>query len=213
MVGLMWKTALLALFFCSCAERHFAANQFPYHDTGAPKPKIAIVPVITTKAEKVPWNLSAELTEIFCEKFLETKQFYLTSDFSVLGKHLTDLSEINPLLEDVRWLYENGSASEFVVFIELVQHKLVPKQSKIPPQTYLLEMAFRVHVIDIRTPEPKVILQELVCDSFNIALKIDYSKDTIGKATFFLSPIGSAHMHMVKQISRQIQDYILLAKL
>lgn len=209
----MWKIGLLALFFSSCAERHFSANQFPYHDTGAAKPKIALVPVITTKAQPVPWNLSEELTEVIYERFLETKQFYLTRDFSVLGKHLTDLSEINPLLEDVRWLYENGSASEFVVFIELVQHQLTPKPSKIPPQTYFLEMAFRVHVIDIRGPEPKVILQELVSDSFNIPIKINYSKDTLGKTTFFLSPIGSAHMQMVKQISRQIQDYILLAKL
>ena len=209
----MWKIALLALIFCSCAERHFSSNQFRYHDNGSAKPRVAIVPVITTKAGKLPWNLSDELSEVISEKFLETKQFYLTKDFSVLGKHLTDLSEINPLLEDIRWLYENASTSEFIVFIELVEHNLIPKQSRIPPQSYSLDMAFRIHVIDIRGPEPKVILQELMQESFNISIKIDYSIDTIGKTAFFLSPIGMAHTHMVKKISKQIQEYILLAKI
>ncbi len=213
MVTHMWKIALLALIFSSCAERHFGSNQFRYHDNGAPKPRVAIVPVITNKAGKLPWNLSDELTEIISERFLETKQFFLTKDFSVLGKHLIDLSEINPLLEDIRWLYENASTSEFIVFIELVEHTLTPKPSRIPPQPYFLNMALRVHVIDIRGPEPKVILQELVQDSFNISIKIDYNVDTLSKTAFFLSPIGIAHTQMVKKISKQIQEYILLARI
>lgn len=209
----MWKFVLLSFVLCSCAERHFSANQFRYHDTGAPKPRIAIVPVITAKVKQMPWNLSDELTDLISDTFLETKQFYVTKDFSVLGKHLSDLSEINPLIEDIRWLYENASSSEFVVFIELVEHELHPKKSKIPPQAYTLDMALRVHVIDIRGPEPKVILQELVQDSFNISIKINYGSDTFSKTTFFLSPLGSAHTHISKKVAKQIQEYILLARI
>ena len=209
----MWKIICLSLLFVSCAERHFSADQFRYHDNGSPKPRVALVPVITTKANQATWNLSDELTEIVSTKFNETKQFYLTKDFSVLGKHLTDISEINPLIEDIRWLYENATTSEFIVFIELVQHTLIPKQSRIPPQSYTLNMAFRVHVIDIRSPNPKLILQELVQDTFNIGLKLDYGGDVISKNAFFLSPLGSAHTHMVKRITKQITEYILLAKI
>ncbi|MBM3193948.1 MAG: hypothetical protein FJZ59_06945 [Chlamydiae bacterium] len=209
----MWKFVLLSFFCISCAERHFSANDFPYHDTGASKPRIAIVPVITAKVKQMPWNLSDELTELISDKFLETKQFYLTKDFSVLGKHLSDLSEINPLIEDVHWLYENASSSEFVVFIELVAHDLVAKKSKIPPQAYTLDMAFRVHVIDIRARDPKVILQELVQESFNISIKINYGSDTFSKTTFFLSPLGSAHTQISKRVAKQIQEYILLARI
>jgi hypothetical protein len=209
----MWKILLISLFFVSCAERHFSANQFRYHDTGAAKPRVAIVPVITAKVKQMPWNLSDELTEIISDRFLESKQFYITKDFSVLGKHLSDLSEINPLIEDIHWLYENASSSEFVVFIELVEHNLNPKPSKIPPQAYTLDMALRVHVIDIRGPDPKVILQELIQESFNISLKINYASDPFSKTTFFLSPMGSAHTHMTKRVTKQIQEYILLAKL
>lgn len=208
----MWKYVLVSLLFVSCAERHFSPNEFRYHDTGAAKPKVAIVPVITAKVKQMSWNLSDELTELISDKFLETKQFYVTKDFSVLGKHLSDLSEINPLIEDVRWLYENASTSEFVVFIELVEHELHPKKSKIPPQGYTLDMALRVHVIDIRGPNPKVILQELVQESFNIPIKINYGSDGFSKTTFFLSPLGSAHTHISKRVAKQVQEYILLAK-
>ena len=206
----MWRILALLLICTSCAEKHFSANDFPRHDNGAAKPKVAIVPVITTRANPLPWNLSEELTELVSERFLETHQFFLTSDFSVLGKHLTDLSEINPLIEDIRWLYENASSSEFVVFIEIVEHALVPKQSKIPPQSYTLHMALRTHVIDIRNPTPKVILQELVKETFSIPIKLDYNKSLVSKTAFFLSPLGAAHSYMIRRTTKQIQDYILL---
>ncbi len=209
----MMKALFLALILTSCAERNFSANQFKYHDSGAPKPRIALVPVIATKPTNLPWDLSSEFTDVISEKFLETKQFFLTKDFSVLGKHLTDLSEINPLLEDIKWLYENASTSEFIVFIELVEHNLTPKKSRIPPQSYFLDIAFRVHVIDIRSPEPKVILQELIQDTFNISIMLDYSSENPGKTAFFLSPLGMAHTQMVKRITKQIQEYILLSKI
>ncbi len=207
----LFRYIMLMFLFSSCAERHFSSDQFPHHDNGTAKPRVAIVPVITTKASDVPWNLSEELTEIISEKFAETKQFFLTSDFSVLRNYLTDLSEINPLIEDLRWLYENGSSSEFVIFVELVEHLLIPKDgSKLLPKAYTLHMAFRTHVIDIRAATPKVILQELVQESFPISLKLDYSKSLVNKTAFFLSPLGLAHSHMVKKTTKQIQDYILL---
>ena len=114
-----WIVCLLLL--SSCAERHFSADDFQRHDNGAPKPKVAIVPVITPLD-----TLSEELTTCFLHRIRSTHKFYLTSDFSVLANYLTDLSEINPLVEDVRWLYENGSSSDFVVFLELVTHTLQP---------------------------------------------------------------------------------------
>lgn len=209
---MMWQIVLLALLFSSCAERHFSAHQFLYHDTGEIKPKVAIVPIITHSANATSWNLSEELTSLMSERLLKNNHFFLTSDFSVLGNHLTDLTEINPLIEDIRWLYENGSSSEFVVFVELVEHTLIPKLSKLPPQSYTLHMAFRTHVIDIRGTEPKVILQELIRQSFPIAIKIDYGKTSLNKWAFFFFSMGSAHYQMVKKITQQIQDYILLAK-
>jgi hypothetical protein len=209
----MRKIFLTLLFFTSCAERHFSANDFPFHDNGGAKPKVAIVPVVSSKAFNTNWDLSEELTETITENFLETKQFYITKDFAVLGKHLKNLSEINPLLEDLNWLYENASSSEFIVFIELVDHLLTKLPSRIPPQSYTLDMAFRVHVLDIRTKTPKLILQELREDSFHVSIKIDYSKDRLGKTAFHLSPLGIAHKQMCKELSKKIQDYILLAKI
>jgi hypothetical protein len=209
----MRKIFLTLLLFTSCAERHFSANDFPFHDNGSPKPKIAIVPVLANKPFNESWDLSEELTETITNNFLETKKFYITKDFAVLGKHLKNLNEINPLIEDVNWLYENASSSEFIVFFELVEHSLEPLPSLIPPQSYELKMAMRVHVLDIRSSEPKLVLQELIQDSFHIAIKIDYSKDTLFKTAFELSPLGSAHSQMCKNLTRRIQDYIFLAKL
>lgn len=70
-------------------------------------------------------------------------------------------------------------------------------------------------MIDLRQNHGKVILQEILHQSFFIPYeytRVTYKKDPWTRAMFSLSPIGMAHIQIVKKITAQIQDYILLAK-
>ena len=218
----MRKTLLIfgLLFLSGCATKnsHYT-QQFYYQDDGVPKPKVSIVPVYDRSGAKMPWNLSQELTEAFEEKIFTTGKFYITSDFDMLGINRLPLQEINPFLDDINWLGEVETGTEFIVFIELVEHKLHPELTEKGHklfQTFSLDISMRVKVIDLRDSVPKVILQELIDANYYIPWRFssfDYQKGGWSKTAFSLSPIGMAHAKMVKRISKQIEDYITLAKL
>lgn len=211
---------LSCLFFASCAARFDHQAQYIYHDDGTAKPKIALIPVFDRSGIEFSWNLSDELTEMIESKLNQTGQFYLTQDFETLGKVLANQADLNPFFEEISWIKESNSATEFLIFVELVEHKLTPSDSKgifslTMLQSYTLDTSIRVRVMDIRHENPKVILQEITQHSFHIPWRFtsfDYKKSGWSKTTFYLSPIGSAHSQMVKRITKQIQDYILIAK-
>ncbi len=218
---LLFASVLVAL--TSCA-RHTnpMSQQYHYHDDGQAKPQVAIVPVYDRSRANMPWDLSIELSEAFNIKVSESNRFYLTKEFDMLNlKHLRT-SEVNPFLDDIDWIGEAETGTEFVVFIELVDHRLTPNgngkgfiSSKIF-QSHNLEMSMRVKVIDVRQKKPRVILQELIEETYYIPWRISsikYQKGGWSKTTFSLSPIGLAHGKMVKRVSSQLEEYILLAKL
>ncbi len=210
----------LIFLFTSCTTRNPTyTQQFHYHDDGVPKPKVAMVPVYDKSHAEMPWNLSHELTEAFEEKIFLSGKFYMTTDFEMLGVNRLPLQEINPFLDDISWLGEVDTGTEFIIFIELVQHNLTPTNGESGFklfQTYSLDVAMRIKVIDLREKKPKVILQELVQGNYYIPWRfssIDYQKGGWNKKAFALSPIGMAHGKIIKRIAKQVEDYIMLAKL
>jgi hypothetical protein len=211
---------LSCLFFVSCAGRFDHRAQYVYHDDGTAKPKVALIPVFDRSGAETSWNLSDELTEMIENRMDQTGQFYITQDFETLGKVLMNQADLNPFFEEMNWVKESNSATEFLIFVELVEHKVTPSNSKgifslTMLQSYTLDMSIRIRVIDIRGQSPKVILQEITQQSFHIPWRFtsfDYKKSGWSKTTFYLSPMGSAHAQMVKRITKQIHDYILLAK-
>ncbi len=208
---------------CACTQRSTQlGQQFHFHDDGKAKPQVAIVPLYDRSSAKMPWNLSQELTEAFQEKIALSGRFYMTKDFDMLGVHLLSLQQINPFLDDINWLSEVETGTEFIVFLELVSHHLTPSGSgktffnRKLFQSYSLDMTVRVKVVDIRQKQPKVILQEIVEEQYYIPWRfssLNYQKGGWSKTAFALSPIGMAHNKMVKRASKQIEEYILLAKM
>jgi len=73
----------------------------------------------------------------------------------------------------------------------------------------------RIRAVDLRGNKPKVILQELVKDSYYISknvLHTDYDIIVWGVDEYLSSPMGLAHLSFSKEIAERISDYILLAK-
>jgi len=212
----------LLLISTSCTRRIQDETQFSHHDDGSAKPKIALLPVIDSSNSQMPWDLSNELTQSIKTKFFKSNRFYLTDEFDALASAYFSDPELNPFLGDLEWINEMHSTTEFVVFIELVDHKLIPKSAVRKffnfqlTQSYTLDMSVRVKVFDIRDRKIRIILQEMTHKSFHIPWKFSSmgtQKSTWNKTAFNLSPIGLAHNQMIKKITTQIQDYILLAKM
>lgn len=185
-----------------------------YHEDGRQKPAVAIASMIDTTSFEVPWSLSEELTSMVVKRIADTKTIFVQSidEFS---------STKNPFSQDLSWMKNEFSGQEFLVFMELVQHDLVPttrpkkKEPAGPETANNLNMAVRIRVIDLRGAAPKIVLQEMVKESYYIPrslLPTDYRRTTWGSDDYRSSPMGIAHSQLAQEISARLSDYILLAK-
>lgn len=202
----------------ACRSSPSISDQVKFHDDGVAKPKVAIVKVIDSSKHGLSWDLSSEFTEILLERLFSSQKFFLTDDFHMIeSSHLKNL-ELSPYSEDLRWLQELNSNSEFVLFTELLTHKILPpvKDSYNPlKKVKKLQLSMRVCVVDIRKNTPKIILQEIVSREYPIYYQMGDFKDEssmLKKNAFSFSPIGLAHKNIVQMSVKQIEDYILIAK-
>ena len=207
----------LALFSCSS---HVDTQVSRFHDDGRGKPVVALIPIFDQSNAKVSWDLSEEFTTYLKQRLLKRGRFYLTSpeEIYALTTNLTD--EHNPFGSHLTWIKRTFDAHEFVIFAELSEHNIHPKPlknsflDKLTP-SYELSMTMRVRVFDLRAEEPKVILQELIHQSHLIPKPsnlIGQASERWKKMTFMVSPMGLAHSQFSKEVSKRIEDYILLAQ-
>lgn len=214
-IRMRYLSALVALtlFASSCCNS--CKNEMTrYHEDGRAKPAVAVASMIDTTSFEVPWSLSEELTSMIVRRIADTKSIFVQSieDFA---------SNKNPFSQDLSWVKQEFPQQEFVVFMELVQHDVVPaiKTKKKAEPTHEtannLNMAVRIRVVDLRGQAPKIVLQEMVKESYYIPrslLPTDYRRVTWGSEDFRSSPMGIAHSQLTQQISARLSDYILLAK-
>lgn len=191
-----------------------------YHDDGRSKPVVALIPVFDRSNAKVAWNLSEEFTDHMRQRFSKRNNFYLNSADQI-NTEIETLSESNnPFAPDISWITRAFKGEEYVIFTELVEHDIHPKKSKgsvfdkLTP-SYELSMTMRVRVFDLRSDMPRVVLQELMHQDHLIpkpANLSDSKPNLWKKRTFFITPLGLAHMQFSKEIVERIEDYVLLSK-
>jgi hypothetical protein len=203
----------LSLLVASCCGRCKDNTTTRYHDDGRAKPVVAIASMIDTTSFDAAWSLSEELTSMIQQRVAERGTIFVQTrdDFAIAE---------NPFGSDLNWMKREFSDQEFAVFLELVEHEIVPsmKPNKDIPLQELstnLNLGVRVRVIDLRGPSPKIVLQEIVRDSYFIPktlLPTDYTVAVWGTDEYRKSPMGIAHAQLVQEVSSRISDYILLAK-
>lgn len=201
---------LLALAAMSC-NRNQTDQMSRFHEDGRVKPSVAIAAMLDTTSFDTSWSLSEELTEGILQHIASTKEIYV---------HSQDQSPFteNPFGGDLSWMKREFQGEEFVAFLELVEHEFTPAKAKgIPLQeaSSNLNMAVRVRVIDLRLDTPRIVLQEMIRDSYFVPktlIPTDYSVDVWGTDGYRKSPMGLAHAGLVQEIATRIEDYILLSK-
>jgi hypothetical protein len=209
---------LTFLFLIGCNKNTCLENQLRYHTDGLAKPKVALIKVIDTSSHDLSWDISAEFTELLMENLLSRSKFYLTDDFHMIGKKQLKQLNLSPYSEDMRWLLEMNSSSEFVIFTEILKHSIETKKDKTyNPFSHIktLNLSLRVCALDIRKKNPKIILQEIITEKYSIPFNFGSYKENsspIAKNTFNLSPLGVAHKNILSKVTKEIEDYILLAQ-
>lgn len=201
------------LMMSSCAHQTNLEQLSRYHEDGRSKPILALASMIDTTSFDASWSLSDEFTSMLENKIAKTGKIFVANQEEV------PFTE-NPFGNDLTWMKREFHSQEFVTFLELVEHETVPaskEKRNLPPQEISsnLNMAVRVRVIDLRSIQPKVVLQETVRSSYFIPkslFPVDYSRIAWGSDEYRKTPMGIAHTQIVNEIADRIVDYILLAK-
>ncbi|MBI3900935.1 MAG: hypothetical protein HY324_02135 [Chlamydiia bacterium] len=206
-------STLLPLIFAAGCFTHRLGDPVAtrFHDDGRAKPVAVIPTIIDTTSFDVPWSVAEELTTSIVDSVLASGQVYIRSgdEFSVIE---------NPFGTDLSWTKQEFAGQQFAVFLELVEHELTPafsQRSKDEPRGNYLNMGVRLRVVDIRGETPKIVLQEIVRDSYYIPKSFfppDYQITGWGCEEYVKTPLGIAHAKLTQEISERIIDYILLAQ-
>jgi hypothetical protein len=213
-----WMTGLFLLSLCTYGCQHAQNNQAAaVQEQPLAKPIVAVVPVIDHSHSELGWNLSEELTHSISARLLKHDQIYLANPEKVQASVRKLKETQDPFSSNLSWVKRAFSQNEFVVFMELVEHKEYPLHTESDSQDSPAELsiAMRVRVVDIRGSEPKIVLQELLQDSQHIPrqfTRANFDQVPWGADTFDISPVGMAHAQLTKELASRLEDYILLSE-
>ncbi len=201
---------LIGLTAVSCNHSNsFEMSRF--HEDGRSKPSVAVASMLDTTSFDASWSLSEELTDGIMSRIANSGDIYVHS------KEESPFTD-NPFGTDLSWMKREFQSEEFVTFLELVEHEFTPVRTKgntAQEASNNLNMAVRVRVVDLRPAAPKIVLQEMIRDTYFVPKTLipsDYAVEVWGTEGFRKSPMGIAHAQLVEDVANRISDYILLAK-
>lgn len=218
----MIRNAILffsAILIAGCSSKSSNEGAMRLHDDGRAKPYVTIVPMLDSTSYDIPWSLSEEFSTTIKSRLSKLGGLCIAKDRDI---QLT--SDENPFDTNISWLKKVFNSDEFIVFLELVEHEDVPVAKTLKDPSKLnefrrsssnLNIAVRLRIVDVRTEKPKILLQEIIKDSFYMANSIDkadYNKVSWGTEEYNTSPLGIAHAQFSKQLIERIYDYVMLAK-
>lgn len=217
MKKVVWALSV-ALLIAGCKQDDQTSLQTRLYENGTPKPIVAIVPLIDNTRHGLSWNVSDEITALIHYRLMQKETLYLVDEEKV-GTMLKRIKETHHLFDtDLAWIKKIFHQNEFVVFMELINHKEIPIPSKevVSPEELPVELSIqvRLRVIDLRGEEAVVVLQEIVQDAHFIPkqfTKTHFTQVEWGKDNYAISPLGIAHANVSKEIATRLEDYILLS--
>ncbi len=203
---------LLTLTSIACSKSGNDLTRF--YEDGRAKPIVAIASIIDATSLDLPWSLSEELTSLLVKNVAQGGKICVTTKDDLAS---TD----NPFGSDLSWLKREFPEDQFVVFLELVEHEVSATESDKPKAATPFETAMnlttaiKVRVVDLRRLSPKIVLQELVRNTYFIPKNIiptNYSVSAWGTNEFPRTPLGLAHQELIQEVALRISEYIQLAK-
>ena len=205
------------LVMLGCEHRY---NEFTaYHDDGRAKPVVALLPVRDRSGDQLCWDLSRELTMEIRNKLLEGGHLYVVREE---GMPALGTAMFGP---DLTWA-KAYAPSEFVVALELIEHKRDLVDGSTPMRTALdasdsttagfrINQKLRIRVVDIRGAEPRLAYQEMIAQRHmapSNEARVDYMNVSYGSWKFDHSALATAHRKLVDNVAKRLDHYIQLEK-
>lgn len=205
----------ILLSFTAIACSKSGSDLTRFFEDGRAKPAVAIASLIDATSVDLPWSLSEELTSMIVANVSQGGKICVSPK--------DDLATTDtPFGSDLSWIKREFPEDQFVVFLELARHEIVPaeadkaRMAATPFETAMnLNTAVKIRVVDLRSLSPKIVLQEMVKNTYFIPKNIvptDYRVSGWGTDEFMKTPMGLAHQQIALEISERIADYIQLAK-
>lgn len=208
--------ALFALFATSCGGPKYV-DYFPYCDSGKPKPKLVLIPVIDSSGCEVPWDLSREISQSVYYEMMNSGELYVMSPEEV-GPVWNNRNNIDFFGADLGYT-KDFSCADFIVAMELIDHSanpaIVGRSSSCHPCNNVLTMRVRIKVIDVRCACPRVVLYEIITADYTVAQSkecCDFTKQCWGQNGYQMTPCGILHQRMVCKISRRLEEVLWINK-
>jgi hypothetical protein len=202
---------------CSCQKGSDSSTAVS--ETAALKPSVAVVPLIDNSEHALKWNIADEITYTLCSKLDEKHLFELAMPSKIRMQTKRMKGSYNPFGNDIEWVKQVFAEEDFVVFLELLEHREVStatdKATSPAMSAAELKVGLRLRIIDNRADTPKVTLQEILQDSHFIPKQFNqynFEQCSWDSEEFALSPVGMAHLQLIKELKERIEGYILMAK-
>lgn len=219
----------MALLAVSCNSNRHEKQVVRFHDDGRAKAIVTLTAVYDHQNIHLPWSLAEDLTSVIKTRLISKSNLFIANPPVSKIESQEELALVVPTENHdenkaLNVHYDNLKVkfpqSEFVVFLELAEHKIHPKQAndtfldKITP-SYALDLAMRIRIYDLRGESPRIVLQEIVQQKHLLPkqfAKLEFDSAIWGRKTYSISPIGFAHMQLAKEVSQRIDSYLILAK-
>lgn len=184
------------------------------------KPVVAIAPVIDHSESGLSWDLSDEFTYSLSSRLAQKNKLSVADPQKTKTQIKKAKTHENPFSTDLNWMKKTFSGEEFVVFMELIEHREQIRESEVAnkaPESLPadLNLALRIRIVDIRKEEPLVVLQEIIQDTHFIPrqfTRYNFQQAPWNSEEFSISPVGIAHSLLIKELSSRIEDYIFLSR-
>jgi hypothetical protein len=208
----------LSVLFASCEKD--SSTSYSTSQTAPFRPAVAIAPVIDHSESGLGWDLSDEITYSVSTRLIQKSKLNVTDPQKTRTQIRKNKAISNPFGSDLSWVKKTFPTDDFVVFMELIEHREQLRESgntnKTPEALSAdLNLALRLRIVDVRKEQPRIVLQEIIQDSHFIPrqfTRYNFDQAPWNSEEFSITPIGIAHSLLIKQLSSRIDDYISLSK-
>lgn len=185
------------------------------------KPVMALVPMLNSSNDCLPWDVSSELTDRVLEHLICVDDILL-APLSSCSDAVACLPQNVCYTPDLSY-FTSFSPSAFVVVTELLEHEIHPYTPELASTCQykirshlcreILVMSVRLRVVDIRCPSaPRLVSQEVVESNHMIPREyacVDYSCIDPESNVYLKTFMCSAHAKFATSLSERIKNIIL----
>jgi hypothetical protein len=208
----------LSVFLASC-QKGKNDSYSTLSEASQTKPTVAIAPVIDHSESGLGWDLSDEFTYCVSTRLIQKNKFRVVDPQKTKTQIKKTKVHTNPFGNDLSWVKTTFPGDDFVVFMELIEHREKTREGETVKKPELahadLNLSLRLRIIDLRKEHPRIALQEIIQDSHFIPRQLtSYNQDQApwNSEGFNISPVGIAHASLIKELAGRIEDYVVLSR-